>query len=500
MAVIGGGPAGLATAKHLLERGFEPLVLERADDLGGHWNRRSPHSAAWRGMRATTSKTTTAFSDLPPAREMPMFPTPDQVQGYLREYASRFGVAERLLTGARVTAVCRSGSHWTVRWNEGSAATERRFDAVVVAGGRFAVPRLPADLMATDADPGPLFMHSRDYRTRDEFRGLRVLVYGNGTSGLEIACDLASEDSVEVVSACARPRFVLPKISRGIPCEWAWWSDYAGLQARALDRPRLAAELRAAALELTGDPCRCGAPAPDPDVAATGVTHCQGYLPLVAEGRIEAKAAVRRLAGGVAHFADGSRGRFDAIIAATGYEPSFPFLPPDLRPPTTPPADAALRRRTLHPTLPSLAFVGQFRMRGPYLPVLELQARWLAAHWAGEVDLPAPGRTEARTVDCYHELTAELAGALGAVPRPAARPELAAALLFGPPAPARWRLDGPGSRPEAEEDLLAAVGEFGPMPSPDADAIARLRSLADAVGEPQLAEAAAAIQSALGRR
>jgi len=196
-------------------------------------------------------------------------------------------------------------------------------------------------------------------------------------------------------------------------------------------------------------------------------------------------------AGGVASFADGSRGRFDAVIAATGYEPSFPFLPPELR---SPARGATLRRRTLHPAFASLAFVGHFRMNGPYLPVLELQARWLAACWAGEVEAPTPGRTRAPRVDSYHGLVAELAGALGAVPRPAARPELAAALVFGPPAPARWRLDGPGSRPEAVADFAAAVEEFGPLVPPCAAGLARLRSLAESLGEPELADAAAEIE------
>jgi 2-polyprenyl-6-methoxyphenol hydroxylase-like FAD-dependent oxidoreductase len=33
VVVIGAGPVGLAAAAHLLERGLEPLVLERGDDV-----------------------------------------------------------------------------------------------------------------------------------------------------------------------------------------------------------------------------------------------------------------------------------------------------------------------------------------------------------------------------------------------------------------------------------------------------------------------------------
>jgi flavin-dependent dehydrogenase len=36
VAVIGGGPVGLAAASHLLSRGMIPLVLEAGSDVGAH--------------------------------------------------------------------------------------------------------------------------------------------------------------------------------------------------------------------------------------------------------------------------------------------------------------------------------------------------------------------------------------------------------------------------------------------------------------------------------
>ena len=41
-AIVGSGPGGLAAAKYLKEHGFEPVIFEQADDIGGQWNVRCP--------------------------------------------------------------------------------------------------------------------------------------------------------------------------------------------------------------------------------------------------------------------------------------------------------------------------------------------------------------------------------------------------------------------------------------------------------------------------
>jgi hypothetical protein len=495
VAVVGAGPAGLTAAKHLLERGIEPLVLECADDLGGQWNERSPRSAVWPGMRTNTSKTTTAFSDFPVPASYPMFPSAEQVHAYLRAYAERFDVVRRVRTGARVTAVSPTETGWRVAWCDRSGrADEASVAGVVVASGRFARPSYPPSL--PPGGPGPRLLHARDYRTRDEFRGLRVLVCGNGDGGLEIACDLAAEDSIEVVSASARPRYVLPKVGWDLPIDWQWFNGFAGLLARGLGRCELAAELTRAAVALGGDPARFGGLAVEADILATGVSQSQAYLTGVAEGRIGVKPGVVGVEREEVRFADGSRQCFDAVVVATGYRSDLSFLSPELR--LAP--GRGLRALTFASGLRRLAFLGQFAMQGPYLPVLELQARLAAAAWAGE---PAHGRLcspgshamRRRSVACHHVIAAELAAELGVAPRLADRPDLAETLLFGPPAPARYRLDGPGARDDAEELFRNAVFEFGPLPEPSRCQLERLASLRGSLGDPELERAAATVLS-----
>jgi dimethylaniline monooxygenase (N-oxide forming) len=92
-------------------------------------------------------------------------------------------------------------------------------------------------------------------------------------------------------------------------------------------------------------------------------------------------------------FIDGSAEQVDAIIFGTGYDLHLPFLSADLR--RTLCVDAQhidLYKFTFHPDLAGLAFLGLYDLIGPYFPVVELQARWIAYVWSGI--RPVPSREE----------------------------------------------------------------------------------------------------------
>ncbi len=453
IAVIGAGPSGLVTAKHALDAGFEPEVLEASDDLGGQWRTDAPHSGIWPGMHTNTSRAMTAFSDLPGPDDVPLHPAATQILDYLRAYAERFELTERIRFGARVQRVTR-------RWE----VDGEPFDAVVVATGRFCKPARPPGL---DGFAGEL-LHGFDYPGAEPFRGRRVLVYGNGISGTEIASDLAPV--TDVVSACRKPRYVIQKNVGGVSSDWQWYTAFAALERTLLPRNVLGRTLRERILTIAGDPAAFGAPAPDPDLFVAGLALCQDYLGLVSERRIVCRPAIAAVHGHDVTFTDGTSEHVDAIVCATGYAPHVPYLD----------GPGPLYRRTIHPDLPGLAAIGQFFAQGPYFPLLELQARWVIHLWSGAIDPPRADIMRAAIaapqppVDVHDAFATAIAREAGVAPDLLARPELTEPLLFGPLLPPRYRLDGPNARPDAAAQFTRQLAA-SPRPPVDPAAIPALR-------------------------
>ena len=505
IAIIGGGPSGLATAKHLLEEGLRPIILEQSASIGGQWNASAPHSGVWKSMRTNTSHVTTCFSDLPHPPGTAMFPTNQEILAYLRRYAAQFDLQNRVLLNTRVDAIAPTNDgRWTVRSSSGGQPAQTEiFSRVVVASGRYTRPFIPEvkGLSAFRSTGG--VSHAFDYDGPEPFHGRRVLVVGNSISALEIAADLASDPSITVISASRKPRYILSKILAGVPADLVAFSRFASLLGRALPPTAVGEGLKKLVLRYCGNPAQYGGLRPAENILEANISLCQDYLPLVAEGRIRPKLEPARFAEDSVVFADGSREAIDDVIFGTGYALNLPFLD-----------DAACRalavddsgldlyQHTFHPDLPGLAFVGLYKQVGPYLPVVELQARWVAAAWSGARPLPDrptmlaaiaahhQARKAQPEVVC-HDMAFLFASAAGVAPDIARRPQLARALLFGPLAPAQFRLDGPGSRPDAELRFFEAAAAFGRDASPDltSDERSGLELLATKLrGEPWLGD------------
>ena len=463
MAVIGAGPGGLTAAKHAIQAGFDVSVFEASGDLGGQWHTTAAHSGVWPGMRTNTSRAMTAFSDFPAPSTHELHPFAEQIHAYLRAYAETFGVLDRIRLGTPVTSL-RPG--WEINGEP--------FDAVISASGRFRAPLLPPGLEGFTGE----LLHAYDYPGAGHFAGRRVLVYGNGVSGHEIASDVATV--APVVSAYRKPRYVLQKVANGVSSDWQWYTHALALRRAAMPPEEYGRMIRDRVLRVAGNPAAFGAPAPDENFLVAGHSLCQEYLTQVRDGAITCRPAIADVEGRAVAFVDGSRETVDAIICATGYRLDIPYLPEEVWSVTGP--DLRLHLRTLHPGLDGLGFVGQFALQGPYFSLLELQARWIVGVWAGDIAPPSERAMHASvavpppTIDSHNVLAVALADAAGVAPDLRRHPDLAEPLLFGPMLPPRYRLDGPGALPGATTWFRQQLAT-APRAPVDPDDVAALRDL-----------------------
>jgi cation diffusion facilitator CzcD-associated flavoprotein CzcO len=465
IAIIGAGPAGLATGRWLKREGFDVTLLEQGDRLGGQWSGDGRHSGIWPSMHTNTCREMTQFSDLPHAPGTPLYPSNQAMLHYLDRYADRFDLRSHIRLRTRVIAVGQgAGGDWRIRtMSDDGVEHDEVFSYVVVASGRFNKPKLPEVSGLASFTGASGVIHTFHYKEPRRYVGQRVLVAGCSVSALEIASDLAMLGAARVVTTNRRQRYVVQKIAAGVPIEHLMHTRKAAhLQKQA---PQDAtAQLKQLILATSGSPEAFGALKPDDDIAKAGVTQCQHYLPLVAEGRIGVKPWMTSVEGQTVTFSDGTSEDFDGLIFGTGFDLSLPFLSDDVQQRLAISTSSLnLYECTFHPDLQKLAFAGLFQVGGPYLPPIELQARWIAYAWSGARPLPpqhimaaSMATDSARATDKHHlpSLMMRFACLAGVEPSSECFPELRDALMLGPMVPASFRISGRDPMIEAASRVL----------------------------------------------
>jgi len=221
------------------------------------------------------------------------------------------------------------------------------FDAIVVCNGHYSEPLIPV-WPGKDVFPG-LQMHSHNYRRPDEFVGKTVIVVGAAFSGTDI--------SYEIVEAGASAVYLSAR---------SWVDPLSG--ARPGDGPgdANADEEKKAAIEIdSADRDR------PPNHAAREAIRVGNVVRLESNGSVMFEGGIT--VEGV-----------DAIIYATGYLYSFPFLEgTDAAPVVENNRVGPLYGHVFPPAwAPTLSFVGLPWKVVPF-PQFELQSKWIARCLSG---------------------------------------------------------------------------------------------------------------------
>jgi dimethylaniline monooxygenase (N-oxide forming) len=384
VCIIGAGSSGVTAAKALKEKGVAFDCFEIGSKIGGMWRYENDNglSSAYRSLHIDTSRHNLGYSDFPIPDHHPDFLSHFEVIDYLEAYANRFGVIPHIRFNTRVQRVEPLGDKsWAVTLDTGET---KRYRAVVVANGHLWDPRWAEFPGSFDGEE----THAHHYRVADDYRGKNVLIVGIGNSAVDLAVDVCKTAEQTFIST-RRSAWIMPKYIMGIPIDR--WSGFLSRRLRLPTRMTRSV-VRWLAYMVTGDQSRFGIPRPKHAIWREHATLSQELIPYCGHGWIKVKPNISTLEGSHVQFEDGSREPVDAIIYATGYKTTFPFL--DKKVFEMKDGSAALYRRMVPVDRPGLYMLGLIQPVGPTIPLVEVQARWLASVLSNDTRLPEKSAME----------------------------------------------------------------------------------------------------------
>ncbi|MGB0963947.1 MAG: flavin-containing monooxygenase [Mycobacterium sp.] len=202
IAVIGAGPAGLAAGHELLAHGFTNFtIFEKSDAVGGTW-----HLHTYPGLACDVWAHAYTFSYRPNPDWTANFVEQPEIESYLQQCASEFGLDSHIRLNTRITAAqyCDTGV-WQLKSEAGESL---EFDVVINAMGNQHTPRYPS-VPGIDDFEGASF-HGTRWDHSVELEGKRVVVVGSAASAVQIVPEVARVAG-ELTVLQRSPNWIMPR-------------------------------------------------------------------------------------------------------------------------------------------------------------------------------------------------------------------------------------------------------------------------------------------------
>jgi dimethylaniline monooxygenase (N-oxide forming) len=410
IAVIGAGISGIATAHTLKKNGFQAVVFEKSQILGGVW------ATAYPEVHLQNIYNQYHLSDLDWPFKPDLHPTGEQIMRYLKAAVEHLKLDIRL--GHEVLEMKEQTDGWLLRYKNDGGIHEELFDYAILAAGHYTDGKNNPQFLDQDQFKGKIITE-RDVTSLDIFNGKGVVVVGYGKSALDMAT-LAAERSAQVHHVFRTPAWLIPEWILGAHFTYALFTRFGNVMMTSWAQPTamerfLHNRLRFIIssfwdfiqsivkfqLERTGKgrdqaaKDRLKVLIPEHkilmDFRSSGALGPEDYYPLVADGKIlPYHSEIECFSYDSVQLKDGRVIPCDLVVLSVGYlTPTFPFLPEKYRTLLEAEKDGVqLYRHLIHPRIPRLAFAG-FNHGYMHVATVEIATQWLCAYLRGELELPS---------------------------------------------------------------------------------------------------------------
>ena len=339
VAIIGAGFSGLGMAAQLTRHGIRDfLVVERAHEVGGTWR-----DNTYPGAACDIRSDLYSLSFAPNPGWTHRYGRQREILAYLKGVADRYELRPRILFGAELLR-----ADWDDNddvWRITTSAETFTADVLVSGNGPLIDPTWPA-IPGIETFAGPRF-HSARWRHDAYLAGKRIAVIGTGASAIQFVPEL-QKIAGRLTIFQRTPPWIIPRADGPTSDRRRRWfarmpaaqrlaraaifssteARFLGFRFKPIGRIFEAVSRRYLASQVA-DPVLRAKLTPDYRIGCKRILVSSDYYATLTKPCVELVTdPITSIEGHEIVTADGTRRRFDVLIAGTGFDATHPSIAP----------------------------------------------------------------------------------------------------------------------------------------------------------------------------
>lgn len=331
--IIGAGYGGLGQGAQLMQDGITDfLILEKADQVGGVWRENT-----YPGAACDTQAVIYCYSYFLNLKVSRMYAGQQELQNYLKELATEFGLDERIRYNTEVTSATWDEERklWVIKTGTGEELLAR---TLVAAWGQLSEPNIP-DFPGTETFEGERF-HSAHWRHDLDLTGKRVASIGNAATAVQYVPEIAKV-AAQVTVFQRSANYILPRDQHVFTAEETAEfvenpdsyrkirQEIHDFREAGFERTRRGTEASAEGVALArehlekqiSDPVLREKLTPDYDYGCKRILRSDEFYPALTRNNVElVTEGISEITPTGIKTSDGVERDFDVIIYATGFK------------------------------------------------------------------------------------------------------------------------------------------------------------------------------------
>jgi cyclohexanone monooxygenase len=189
VVVVGAGFSGIYAVHAFRSAGLTVKAFEAGDGVGGTW-----YWNSYPGARCDVESKDYSYSFSPELEQewswSERYPAQPEILRYLNHVMDKFDLWPLIQLNTRVTGATwdADAASWTVTTSDGASVTARYFVSAVGCLSEFNLPNLPG----LDSFEGSWYQTGRWPKEAVDFTGKRVGLIGTGSTGIQVAPEIAA--------------------------------------------------------------------------------------------------------------------------------------------------------------------------------------------------------------------------------------------------------------------------------------------------------------------